>query len=198
MSSFVDDEKRQVIPVNIEVNGSILKIRTRHTNTYVGILIQPALVVLLRDSRIVTEASLILPPPPATQTKRPKSAPMKNSSPAPEPEIRITVYGMLEDAGGIARTLSDADLHLQHPSPADCSRQLKYHNPQFLLRPGHEMPTLEDLSIRTTDPHNPQEHQLSDVAQARLLRIFDDAHDNAPDDQSAVEPSPRLRTALKE
>lgn len=195
----MDDQKRQAIPVNVvEVNG-ILKVYTRQTKAYVGILIQSALVILLRNSQIVTEASLILPALRVTRIKSPKKAHQtKTGSPIPEPEIRITVYGTLGNAERIGKALSDADLYLQHPSPTDCSLQLRYHNPQFLIRPGHEMPTLEDLSIRASTSHDPQEHQLDEVAQARVLRIFDDAHGDVLSGEPAVEPSPRLRTALKE
>jgi hypothetical protein len=195
----VDDQKRQAIPVDIEAKGNILTIYKRGTRDYVGMLVQPSLAILLHNSSVVIDASLVLPPPPAPQSKRSKRTPQANaSSSTAEPEIRLTVYGLLEDADGVGKTLSEADLYLQHPSPTDCSRQLRYHNPQFLIRPGREMPTLEDLSIRSSSSQDPAEHQLDEVTQARVLRIFDDAHDGASGDRSVVEPSPRLRTALKE
>lgn len=194
----MDDQKRQLVPVNIELDGNLLRMYTRHMKKYAGILIEPSLMKLLRDSKIKLETSLILPP--AAQSKRPKNAPLtKDTSPAiTEPELRIIVYGMLDDAAGVGKTLSDAGLYFQHPSPTDCSLQLRYHNPQFLVRPGGEMPTLEDLSITASASNETQEKQLDELAKARVLRIFDNAHDGALGDQPAVEPSPRLYTALKE
>lgn len=187
-----------MVPVNIELYGDLLKIYTRHMRKYAGIIIQPPFAALLRDSKIQVEASLILPP--AVQSKRTKNAPRTKeiSAPISEPGIRIIVYGKSDAAEGIGKTLSDAGLYLQHPSPTECSLKLRYHNPHFLVRPGCEMPTLEDLSISALVSNDPQERQLDDLAKARVLRVFDDAHDGALGDQPAVEPSPRLRTVLKE
>lgn len=191
-----------MVPVDIELDGHLLKIYTREVRKYAGLLIQRPLVALLRDSKVELEGTLILPP--TAQLQRPKNAPRAKyaslSIPTiKEPEIRIIVYGMLEDATGVGKALSDADLYLQHPSPTDRSLRLRYHNPQFLVRPGHEMPTLEDLTITASSSNDPDGQQkLDEVAKSRVLRVFDTAHDGASGDRSAVEPSPRLRTALNE
>lgn len=53
----------------------------------------------------------------------------------------------MKDTAKIGVILSDDGLYLQHPSPAQYGLELEYHNPHYLVRPGSEMPKLEELSL---------------------------------------------------
>lgn len=102
----------------------------------------------------------------------------------------------MEDASEIGTILSDVGLYLQHPSPAECDLQMKYHNPHYLVGPGSEMPKLEELSLRSDAKDQEIRCPLDETSKARILRVFDTAYD-AISEPLAVAPSERLATTLK-
>ncbi len=112
--------------------------------------------------------------------------------------LRIVLYGFMSEKQLVAKTLSDGDLYLQHPSPDECDRRVPYFNPQYLLRPGRSMPELE--SLNTPSPGrlsgNGRQGFLTEVEKSRLLQVFESAHD--PNAKFNIRPSLRLQSALKE
>lgn len=113
-----------------------------------------------------------------------------------EATLRVVVYGFMSKKQTVAKTLSDNDLYLQHPSLSECDRRVPYFNPQYLLLPGGSMPALEDLKI--SGPGGVARggaDTLTEVEKSRLLQIFESAQ--GPDATSGVCVSPRLRSVPK-
>lgn len=59
--------------------------------------------------------------------------------------LRTAVHGFRIDKETIGKLLSDADIFLRHPFAAERLPDVEYDNPRYLLRPGANMPRMEDL-----------------------------------------------------
>lgn len=118
--------------------------------------------------------------------------------PSQECSSRVVVFGGMEDKSVIGDTLSAGGLYLQHPSSSECDAGIEYCNPHYLLRPGRQMPKIEELSISNGDERGQLSSDILDeVTKSRLLRVLDNASD-ATMMSPAVQQSSRIRTALKE
>jgi hypothetical protein len=110
--------------------------------------------------------------------------------------IRILVYGLMIERDAVGEHLSEADLHLQQPQAMECDISVEYSNPHYLVRPGGQMPKLEDLSLDSNSGGAEQPVRLSETTKGRLLRIFDSADGLGA--SASVATSPRLRSDLME
>lgn len=111
--------------------------------------------------------------------------------------LRIVLYGFMSEKQLVAKTLSDGDLYLQHPSLDECDRRVPYFNPHYFLRPGRTMPELASLRIPSPGRLSGTGSQdvLSEHDKRQLLQMFESAHD--PKASFGIRPSPRLQSALK-
>ena len=104
----------------------------------------------------------------------------------------------MADQNGVGNTLGDSGLYLQHPSAVEYDRLVPYHNPHYLLRPGSQMPELDALSLGDSGEATKQT-LLQESAKGRFMRLFDETGDSGVHSGKVeVEPSPRLRSTLKE
>jgi hypothetical protein len=175
----------------VEIFGNFIKLSVQNTHKYVGMLNYPVLCVLLKDFNVRLSASLrTLEPSPNERSDNKKAKPSKSHT------VRIVVYGTEKEKSVIGNLLSDADLFLQHPTDAECGRHREYINPQYLLRPGTDMPKLEHLSLITDERSSIQPEKSDEVNLARLSRIFDCAEPEVENTVVTTEPSPRLKSSL--
>ncbi|KAM3072166.1 hypothetical protein ACMFMF_007559 [Clarireedia jacksonii] len=189
ISSIESTNESSVLPLDVEIFGTFVKLTVQHTKKYAGILNYSVLCVLLKDFNVRLSATLTtLESLPSEGSDNKKAKPNKNHT------VRIVVYGTEKENLITGNLLSEADLFLQHPTDAECGRHRKYVNPHYLLRPGAEMPKLEHLSL-TADARSTTRSERSDeVDLARISRIFDCAEPGVED--VATEPSPRLKSTL--
>ncbi|KAI1079678.1 SNF2 family N-terminal domain-containing protein [Whalleya microplaca] len=192
ISSFSSTTGTSVAPVNVKPFGGNIKLNFQDSNKYAGILVLPVLCRLLDDFTVRLEATLISESHQKPKSKKQKAVVSKECS------IRIIVYGMKGDKHNIGNLLSDAGLCFQHPSALECDEHVEYCNPHYLLRPGSQMPALENLSLTAENPRSPQSDKLDEANMARLLRIFDSAGADESEASVTVDPSPRLSSTLME
>ena len=194
MSSFTGSQGMKVVPVDIRPFGDILKLYFQDSTKYAGLLTLPVLSKLLDEFSVKFTATLVASQPrPSQASHRGK---MKNLGSTQECSVRIIVYGLKCEKSAVGNLLSDASLFLQQPSAAECIREVEYCNPHYLVRPGYQMPKLDELSISSDVQNAAMLETLDEASKNRFMRIFDFANDtNIP---SQVIPSPRLRSTLKE
>ena len=190
------EESKASVTVRLDSCATFLKMHNEATNKYLGLLNIPALCQLLSFSSIRLKAHMspvkVLAPP-GKPRKRESAVPGSTA----EYNLRVVVEGSKKDGQDVGRLLSDASLFLQHPSALERDPTLEYFNPQFLLRPGESMPTLEDLVIEDGGQEL-RSKQLDDTTKARLLRVFDNANanDTPGNAEFDITPSSRLQTSL--
>lgn len=88
-------------------------------------------------------------------------------------------------------------MFLQHPFANEVLPGAEYDNPHYLLRPGAEMPKIEDLSLGSDDEVSGQIESENDTGGNLAMRVFEAVEADGgeivvPDAQQ----SPRLRTTL--
>ncbi|KAI1352030.1 SNF2 family N-terminal domain-containing protein [Xylaria sp. FL0043] len=114
--------------------------------------------------------------------------------------VRIFVYGLADEEFAVGEALSQAGMFLQHPGSHEIDGSVKYHNPQYFLPPGQDMPPIEELRVSRccrppTGSVGACRSSLGELERSQILRIFDSAYELSS--SSSVEPSPRLQTKLK-
>lgn len=182
------------IPVSIAAFGDTLKLSFQDSNKYAGVLNSPGLGVLLEDRRIQLNATLMAPHDKKNQVSK-KTKNQKICSPRECP-VRIIVYGLASERVAVGSLLSGAGLYLQHPSPYEYDSHVEYINPHYLLRPGSQMPDLEELSINSASGAQTPSETLDEVNKSRFIHIFDLANEVVG--PLTVKPSHRLRSILQE
>lgn len=161
--------------VNIRQCGSIIKLSTADKDEYAGLVTDFPPDLLQRPS---VKVSAVLTAPAS---------------------LRVIILSHIEEAAEIGTLLSNNDLFLQHPSSRDIEYfdlEMKYFNPHYLVIPGSRMPQLEDLAIEYNDSTSADSFTLDEQKKGQLIGIFDTAADLPI--QPTTEPSPRLKTRLKE
>ncbi|KAH8158333.1 hypothetical protein CIB48_g9915 [Xylaria polymorpha] len=84
-----------------------------------------------------------------------------------------TCFGV-HDKETAGRLLSDAGIFLQHPSAAEMIPEVRYDNPHYLVRPGTEMPILEQLHLDDiTD--NTENKLLNETRKGCFIQILETA-----------------------
>ncbi|KAF3770063.1 hypothetical protein M406DRAFT_66510 [Cryphonectria parasitica EP155] len=204
--TFKPDEVGCGKPLTIKPSGDIVKLSYQDPPRYAGLLILPSLSRLEQRFNIRLSASI------STETtldqkstkkpkKRNKGTAKADAQAQVEVTVRILIYGLSEDSVAIGNFLSDAGLYLQHPYTTEYNRNLDYHNPHYLTRPGGGMPPMEDLNLGSDGRAEPEINTLDEIAKSRLLRIFDAANgvDISASDleiYAGVGVSPRLNCTL--
>lgn len=200
MSSFTQEGGTRCIPVDLKTFGPYFIIRAQASGTHAGILDNSQLLKILGQLPLRLDATLLIPEMKgAERSLRAKSRNHDSTTLVEKYRLRIAVHGFRIDKESIGKLLSDAGFFLQHPSAAELLPDVEYDNPHYLLRPGANMPRMEDLSMEI-DGDVPSEDRLEDEARSsNLLRIFESAALAADGGQMAhlkATPSPRLRTVL--
>jgi hypothetical protein len=193
LSSFSGDKDGCIAPVTIRPCRDILKLYFQDSNKYAGLIAIPTLCKLLDKFIVEFSATLIRSPP------KPSPATVKNSKKrltSYDHSVRIVVYGLRGEESAVSELLSNAGLYLQHPSATECDTDIEYCNPHYLVRPGGQLPALEELRIFSDTRSIKAFEMLNEIEKNRLLRVFDSTDDFvAP---AYVIASPRLRSTLKE
>jgi hypothetical protein len=159
---------------------------------YAGLLKVPGLCKLLDGFKVKLKAFLV-PSKSDLTTKDTKGKKSKEND-VGEYSTRILVYGLISEKDAVGNLLSEADLHLQHPQVMEYDTSVEYSNPHYLVRPGGQMPKIEDLSLDSDTQEEKQPVGLSEITKGRLLRILDSADGLGA--SAKVVTSPRLRSDL--
>lgn len=192
VSSFKGRGGVKQVPVTVAAWGYSLKLSFFDTKKYAGIIKNAALVRLLQEFSVTLTATLLAP----TTKQNTFTASKSSSIDIPEEcPVRIVVYGLMTDCDAIGEILGDAGLCFQHPLAIEYEHQVAYHNPHYLLRPGSEMPKLEELSLAETS-REAEKNLLDESDKGILMRLFDEAGNSGM--EASMEPSARLRSTLKE
>lgn len=109
-------------------------------------------------------------------------------------DVEIVIYGLRKDMDAIGNFLSEGGFYLQHPM--ECDTRVPYVNPQYLLRPGSQMPKIQNMTSAATVRSTSVRESLDETRTKQLLQVFDYAE--GPTTFGEVKPSLRLRTQLQE
>lgn len=187
VGSSIFEADSDLFPVKVEPSSSgTLKIWTLDSGKYIGLASltsSPTICKLMESTEVVLTATLVVPN--ARQRQYIQAT------------LRIVIYGLMSEKHVVAKTLSDGDLYLQHPSLSECDTRVPYFNPQYFLRPGSHMPKLENLVISGRGKSGRgASDSLAEIERSRLLQVFESAYD--PDSTFGIQPSSRLQSDLKE
>ncbi|KAI5456911.1 SNF2 family N-terminal domain-containing protein [Mariannaea sp. PMI_226] len=189
-SSFFRDKKTTgSVAVEIRPCGDFAKIFATDTGKYAGIVTEPAVSKLMTEHSTKLTGALIAQQSP--NGKASKKIPSDSQSKSML-SLRIVVYGLMHERYEVGKLLSKANLYLQQPVLEDVDVDIEYFNPHYLLRPGSQMPRLEDLEINDED----RATSLDETTKRQLMGIFDSAGDLGI--KPTTEPSRRLQTVLKQ
>jgi hypothetical protein len=185
-------------PVTLNFEGSVLKVYLVGEDKCIAVTLSDALLRLVSEFAVTLTATIC--------GKRPKSIGIREMNEAGSRTmvgvrfctLRVIVYGFLQQKDAVADVLAKEGLFLQHPSETELDEGAKYFNPQYLLAPGQDMPSLEKLSISTCCAGGAASSRnlLRDYEKNQILKIFDTAY-KSDEAMATVEPSPRLTTKLK-
>ncbi|SPO06912.1 uncharacterized protein DNG_09606 [Cephalotrichum gorgonifer] len=185
------------VPVTIRPNGGVLSLYFEESGQFAAIIDSRALRKVLSHyaPRLVATLSLKQShnSKPGKKSKRPGTSDPKWR--VENATVRITVYGNMRHKDDIADLFSGEGLFFQQPTVEEYDSSVPYFNPHLLLRPGAEMPKIEDLSI--SDPRSAASRPalLDEVNQGKIWRIFDLA--NGDGASVSVAASGRLKSPLR-
>lgn len=171
--------------MKIQLVGDILKLFGGKANRNVGLLNLPALEKIAREFTVTFSAKC---------EKEKQNKNKRRSLGYQDTPVHIIIYGLHEDMNAIGNTLSEGGLFLQHPTEADTS--VPYRNPQFLMSPGTDMQQIEDLSNSSLSTLTTMDQCSDEKWASEVFQAFETV--DGPAEFDPVEPSPRLRTKLKE
>lgn len=193
-SSWTGNQETKLAPVTLSPFGDIMKLTFQDSKKYAGILALNVLCLLKEKFTIDYKAEMVASEPQGKQGtgKEKKSTPKSTH----DCSVRIVVYGMKSEASSVGKMLADAELYLQQPFATECHREVDYWNPHYLLRPGSEMPKLEDLSLSPSTKNVRSSDVIDESHKSHFMRIFNSA--NGPRIQLNLRPSKRLKSSLKE
>ncbi|KAH8897760.1 hypothetical protein GQ53DRAFT_679117 [Thozetella sp. PMI_491] len=185
-------------PTTISFSKTIAKLYLQGQDTCIAVLVSEPLDNLLKQFPITLVATVC-----GKKQKSSKSLKRQVADPESAPhlfQVRIFVYGLMEQEAAIGDALSRASLFLQHPGAHEIDESVKYHNPQYLLPPGQDMPPIETLRVSVccrpqTNRDGTSRSTLQELERSQILKIFDSAYE-VPSFAS-IEQSARLLTELK-
>ncbi|KAJ0108129.1 uncharacterized protein J7T55_007248 [Diaporthe amygdali] len=194
-SSFTPEDGTHTVPVKLKAFGDIFMLQTQTSCAHAGILSDSRLVNALTVFPLRIDATLLISEVEKikglTQSKSRKHTTEKS---APEYSLRIVIHGLRCDKEAISNTLSNANLFLQHPYASEVLPDVEYNNPHYLLRPGAEMPKVEDLHLEFEDDVSVQTGLEEESENDHLLRLLETAEaDGGELTVVDTSPSPRLR-----
>lgn len=174
--------------------GNLLSVHYADSDKYLGVLSQPVLCQLLAEYTVHLEGSLIVSTT-SSHTVKSKSR-VKKAKVESNYSVRILISGLKGDKSAIAVLLSDACLYLQHPSVNELDGRLDYCNPHYLVRPGGQLPKLEELLSDSQGEARQRPNTLDNALKTQFMQIFDTA--DGRDIDWDVQPSKSLKTDLME
>ena len=139
--------------------NDIIKLYFQDSIKYAGLLALPALRRLLDEFNVKLRATLIASrsePSPTTVKNT------KNHFTSHQCSVRIVVYGLKKEKSGVSELLSNATLYFQPPSATECGTDAEYCNPHYLVRPGCQLPVLDELSISSDTRTSKASETLND------------------------------------
>ncbi|KAJ3542098.1 hypothetical protein NM208_g4029 [Fusarium decemcellulare] len=185
--------------LEVRVSGNLIRLYKEPGN-FVDLFVSAGLGSLCKEFSVHMTATFV--PETSETPKKGHSAKRGKASKALTPGpfttgrlTRIVIYGLFTDKDPIGRHLSAAELYLQHPLLDEYDQSVEYYNPHLLLRPGSEMPRIEDLHLQGEEETLPGSDALDEVSQGKIWRIFDMA--SGGEGVPEVTPSPRLKTTLE-
>lgn len=187
------------IPVQISLSNTILKLRRGDTGNPVGALVSEGLCRLMREYHVTLTGRLRALT--SKQSKELLTSQKGSGTKWGARNIRIILYGLSRDKDAISKLLLDHELFLQNPAVHEYDSNVTYWNPQYLVRPGTGMPSLDNDFTEAGDRGGtgdlPQE--LMEEQVHAIMRIFDlDSNVEVIDvDEEQVAQSSRLLTTLK-
>ena len=174
--------------VVLKVQGPVTTVHSSNNSDYIGLLdskTAKSLDVLLGEYDIRTRNYISRPPNPNSKKV---DVPWGSTLP-----LYINIYGRAEHFDALGEALAEQNIFLQHP--LDKQDLASYKNPQYLVRPGQDFPTIKwgDAAFMGTNDEASENSTSPDENQ--LDSIFKTAQ--GPEDSSGVEQSPRLTTSLQ-
>lgn len=169
--------------VNLQVNGSIIIVRNEHKSIYGGFLSgheTQGLIKLTQSFRVTLAAYLLV----SKAAKRE----------VPSSTICIVLYGLRRDSVKVGAVLGGAGIYLQPPH--GFHTPVPYFNPQYLHRPGTSSSTATPHQLVESDEISSTVLSGDDPFKYQVLEVFNAAQ--GPETYRNVNPSPRLKTTLKE
>lgn len=197
-SSFSQKNTAHSVPVNLKPFGGTLMVYEQDSDAYAGILNNCQLANALRQIHLKLDATLFISEEKdlggINKPKMKKNAPVKA---AREYSIRIVIYGLGSNKEAVGDLFSDAGCFLQQPYATEVIPGVPYDNPHYLVRPGAEMPKLENLSLDTVDDNPTHTEIRGEMSKGHFLRIIESAEaDGGAVTVVNTSLSPRLRTKL--
>ncbi|KAF4495970.1 SNF2 family domain containing protein [Fusarium agapanthi] len=173
------------VPIELRFSGHVISLHVEGSGNYMGRIESKAIVDLVQDYQVTLATTLECPP-----VKKKKSI---ESFQTPK-ILHVVIYGLRKDMDDIGDFLEDSELFLQHPTEYDT--RLEYLNPQYLLRPGSSISRADCATFQALANQHSSDQVMEDKAKSEVHRVFDSA--SGPSTFTQVQPSPRLRTSLKE
>ncbi|KAI0442355.1 SNF2 family N-terminal domain-containing protein [Xylaria telfairii] len=197
-SSFGGDFGAGSLPVKLKPLGGTFLLYGQDSGAYLGSLNNSRLVSALSRLALRLDATLFASEIKDTGGKKKKAQMKKHSAreAAWKYSIRIVLHGMQYDKETTGSLLADSGIFLQHPSIAEIIPEVRYDNPHYLVRPGAEMPDLEQLHLDDTTSSTETE-LVMETRKGRFIQILETAKADGESVTSInVTPSPRLRSPL--
>jgi hypothetical protein len=180
------DSHSDRVPVNICAAGDFVKLYLEEANKYAAVVESRTLSELCGNDNITLYGIMQLP------KKKPV---IRGEYTSMEVNVEILIYGFQLDADDIGELLSNGNHFLQNPYEWDT--RVPYLNPQYLIRPGGDQPTLDPARNAIVTLKSEKESEVLDKTQAvEFLQVFNAA--SGPTMFCEVFQSPLLKTDLKE
>lgn len=178
--------------MTLEALETKLKLSSQDTQKYAGIINNTTLARIFREFTIKADAKLVT----STNSRKETSKKEVKSFRLPvDRPVRIVLYGLATDQYTIGNILGNAGFYFQHPLASEYDSSMPYCNPHYLLRPGSQLPTLEEDSITRCD-RKVEPDLLNASNKGRFMRLFDEASEIIL--KTSIKPSSRLKSTLKE
>ncbi|KAL6821028.1 SNF2 family N-terminal domain-containing protein [Trichoderma sp. SZMC 28015] len=191
-SSFKGHEGATNAPVTLEALETKVKLSSQDTQRYARIINNATLAKIFREFTIKADAKLVTP---TNSRKKTSKKEVKSFRLPVDCPVRIVLYGLATDQYTIGNILGNAGFYFQHPLPSEYDSNMQYCNPHYLLRPGSQLPTLEEDSVTGCD-RKVESDLLNASNKGRFMRLVDEASEIIL--RTSIEPSSRLKSTLKE
>ncbi|KAL7910094.1 SNF2 family N-terminal domain-containing protein [Trichoderma velutinum] len=191
-SSFEGQKGATQASVTLEAGETKVKLSCQETQKYAGIINDATLAKILREFTTKADAKPIIPSESRKRTSKIASKSIRSPVNCP---VRIVLYGLATNQYTIGDILGDAGIYFQHPAPSEYDSSMRYCNPHYLLRPGSQIPTLEE-DHRARCGRNMASDLFNASNKGQIMSLFDEASDSIW--RTNIEPSSRLKSTLKE
>lgn len=166
-SSFEDSNGSTNIPVSLCFSGDLIKLYIDGSKKYAGLLKSSGLSTLFQHFSVTLDSVLIVPKAKKENSKR-RSFEIQSRA----VQVRIVIYGCRKDLDAVGTHLDSHGVYLQNPTEYD--HTIEYINPQYLLRPGAQMPRAMGRSFRTLSKSKSEMSSdvLDDKPKSQLQQIL--------------------------